>query len=115
LAEGCIPLTALVSARKAKSRQPNRLLPFLITTADYRDFDVVSSFRGFAELPPEPVVPTLELVALAFCALDFCAFELMALAWCRSLWLAMCFFELFVVLVVSSFNTLVAGFELVPE
>jgi hypothetical protein len=93
-----------------KERAANLTGSRLITTADYRDFDVASSFRGFAELPPEPVVPTLELIALAFCA-----FELMALAWCRCLWLAMCFFELLVMLVVSSFNTLVAGFEVVPE
>jgi hypothetical protein len=39
---------------------------------------VFSERTGFAELPPEPVVPTLELVALAFCGLDFCTFELMA-------------------------------------
>ena len=61
----------------------------------------MSFFSGFGELLPEPVVLALELIALA---------------WCRCLWLTMCFFErLLIARVVSSFDTLVAGFELLPE
>jgi len=39
----------------------------------------------------------------------------MGLAWCFFLWLAMRFVDGLVMLVVSSFDTLVAGFELLPE
>jgi len=99
-------------SRKGKSRQPERLFLSANITTDYRDFGVVSSFSGFAVLLPEPVVPGLELIALA---LDFCALELTALAWCRCLWLTMCFFVCLVMPVVSSLDTLVAGFELLPE
>ena len=77
----------------------------------YCDFGVISSLLVLApgaDGLPEPVVCALELVALARC-------RCLTLAMCFfCLWLATCFFTRVATLHVSSFGTLAPGIEAVP-